>query len=234
MCQLGHFWRNLRQPQKNGIMRGRVFKKNENIAIKVYDSFWGVSVLSCRVDPVCSGRQSRRRRSSQLPLTDCPDSQTELSRMPSPRRSKRWLDCHNLYRSQTRRDGRVMQQSSRGNLMTVSSLSSSPAMNPQCHKTWNRSLLKRSKLFRRWILEGAPLMTRPPKSMIWARETIRVYTVPPVVTALAYSPDGSMLAVSGVREVLLYNTANYELKARLVGKARRIESLTYTDRWQRY
>jgi len=49
-----------------------------------------------------------------------------------------------------------------------------------------------------------------------------------VVTALAYSPDGNTLAVSGVREVLLYDTANYELEARLVGKARRIESLTYT------
>jgi WD40 repeat protein len=54
------------------------------------------------------------------------------------------------------------------------------------------------------------------------------YTVPPVVSAVAYSPDGSTLAVSGFREVLLYDTTNFELKARLVGKAHRIESLTYT------
>ena len=54
------------------------------------------------------------------------------------------------------------------------------------------------------------------------------YTVPPVVSAMTYSPDGSMLAVSGVREVLLYGTKSFELKARLVGKARRIQSIVYT------
>ena len=83
------------------------------------------------------------------------------------------------------------------------------------------------ELFRRWILEGANDDT-PAEVDDMAEGNYPVYTVPPVVTALAYSPDGSTLAVSGVREVLLYDTVNFQLKARLVGKARRIESLTYT------
>jgi WD40 repeat protein len=83
------------------------------------------------------------------------------------------------------------------------------------------------ELLRSWILEGAHDDT-PAEVDDMGEGEYPTYTVPPVVTAVAYSPDGSTLAVSGFREVLLYNTANFELKARLVGKAHRIESLTYT------
>lgn len=80
--------------------------------------------------------------------------------------------------------------------------------------------------FRQWILEGARDDT-PTEVDDLGEGNYPVYTVPPVVSALAYSPDGGTLAVSGVREVLLYDTTHFELKARLVGKARRIQSLTY-------
>ena len=80
--------------------------------------------------------------------------------------------------------------------------------------------------FRQWILEGAQDDT-PTEVDNLGEGNYPVYTVPPVVSALAYSPDGGTLAVSGVREVLLYDTTHFELKARLVGKARRIQSLTY-------
>ena len=83
------------------------------------------------------------------------------------------------------------------------------------------------EMFRRWILEGARDDT-PAEADDMGEGNYPTYTVPPVVTALAYSPDGSTLAVSGFREVLLYDTVNFELKARLVSKAHRIESLTYT------
>lgn len=83
------------------------------------------------------------------------------------------------------------------------------------------------ELFRRWILEGAHDDT-PDEVDDMGKGNYPTYTVPPVVTALAYSPDGSTLAVSGFREILLYNTTSFELKGRLVGKAHRIESLTYT------
>ncbi len=81
-------------------------------------------------------------------------------------------------------------------------------------------------LFRQWILAGAQDDT-PMEVDDLGEGDYPVYTVPPVVSALAYSPDGGTLAVSGVREVLLYDTTHFELKARLVGKARRIQSLTY-------
>ena len=83
------------------------------------------------------------------------------------------------------------------------------------------------KLFRRWILEGA-LDDTPAEVDDMAEGNYPTYTVPPVVSAVAYAPDGKTLAISGFREVLLYDTTNFELKARLVGKAHRIESLTYT------
>ncbi len=83
------------------------------------------------------------------------------------------------------------------------------------------------ELFRRWILEGAQDDT-PAEVDALGDGNYPTYTVPPVVSAIAYSPDGSTLAVSGFREVLLYDTTNFELKARLVGKAHRIQSLTYT------
>ena len=59
-------------------------------------------------------------------------------------------------------------------------------------------------LLRDWVAAGGRNDT-PPE----ARETVSfdkpvVYTQPPVVTALAFSPDGKLLAVSGNREILLH------------------------------
>ncbi len=82
-------------------------------------------------------------------------------------------------------------------------------------------------LFKRWILEGAKDDT--PAEADEMDTEVPTYTVPPVVSAMAYSPDGNVLAVSGVNEVLLYDAKSFELKARLVGKARRIQSIVYAD-----
>lgn len=82
-------------------------------------------------------------------------------------------------------------------------------------------------LFKRWILEGAEDDT--PSDADAMDVELPVYTVPPVVSALAYSPDGLILAVSGVREVLLYDTETFEIEERYVGKARRITSIVYAD-----
>ena len=83
-------------------------------------------------------------------------------------------------------------------------------------------------LFKRWILEGAKDDT--PAEADEMDTEVPTYTVPPVVSAMAYSPDGNVLAVSGVNEVLLYDAKSFELKARLVGKARRIQSIVYADK----
>lgn len=82
-------------------------------------------------------------------------------------------------------------------------------------------------LIRKWILEGAKDDT--PSNADKADEEVPVYTVPPVVSAISYSPDGKTLAVSGVREVLLYDTTDFQIQARLVGEARRIQSIVFTQ-----
>ncbi|GDX40283.1 hypothetical protein LBMAG21_05750 [Armatimonadota bacterium] len=63
----------------------------------------------------------------------------------------------------------------------------------------------------------APSITAPP-----------IYRVPPVVTALLYSPDGSTLAVSGYHEVILHKADMTGTLARLMGKSDRIESIAYS------
>jgi WD40 repeat protein len=55
-----------------------------------------------------------------------------------------------------------------------------------------------------------------------------LYNAPPVVVALAFSPDGNTLAVAGYREVLLHKADGSGLVARLVGKSERIESLAFS------
>lgn len=83
-------------------------------------------------------------------------------------------------------------------------------------------------LISRWIAEGAiddsPAATR---TVIDAAHP-PVYALPPVVTALEYSPDGSLLAVSGFHEILLYKPDGSALVARLVGLSERIQSLQFS------
>jgi len=85
------------------------------------------------------------------------------------------------------------------------------------------------ELFRRWIASGAINDTPPPEADAISPSQPPVYKVPPVISALAYSPDGKTLAVSGYREVLLHKSDGSELINRLVGKSPRIESIVYTS-----
>lgn len=83
-------------------------------------------------------------------------------------------------------------------------------------------------LIRRWIAAGA--VDDTPAS---ARDTIDaehppVYALAPVLTAIDYSPDGTLLAVSGHHEVLLHKADGSELVARLVGLAARIEAVAFS------
>ena len=65
-----------------------------------------------------------------------------------------------------------------------------------------------------------------------ARDTVAgkppVYQLPPVITALAWAPDGSTLAVSGYREVLLHKPDGSGIVGRLVGISDRIQSLVFS------
>jgi len=55
-----------------------------------------------------------------------------------------------------------------------------------------------------------------------------IYHQPPVITALRFSPDGTTLAVSGHREVLLHRADGSRLVKRLPGKAERILSIAFS------
>ncbi|MEX0716168.1 MAG: c-type cytochrome domain-containing protein [Planctomycetaceae bacterium] len=82
----------------------------------------------------------------------------------------------------------------------------------------------------KWIAEGARDDTPAAAIDPVDADHPPVYDAPPVITALAYSPDGKLLAVSGYHEVLLHRTADGdgEPVARLVGRGQRIESLAFS------
>ncbi len=79
-----------------------------------------------------------------------------------------------------------------------------------------------------WIKAGAKDDTP-----VEARDAISVdhppvYAQPPVISALAFSPDGKTLAVSGYREVLIHKADGGELVSRLVGMSERLNAIVFT------
>lgn len=84
------------------------------------------------------------------------------------------------------------------------------------------------ELIARWIREGAANDTPESVEEVVSAENPPRYSRPPVVTALAYSPDSTLLAVSGFNEILLHKADGSELVGRLVGRAQRIDSLTFS------
>jgi len=82
-------------------------------------------------------------------------------------------------------------------------------------------------LFERWIKEGAKDDT-PPEANSFKLSAAPVYTVLPVISCMAFSPDGNVLAVSGYHEVLLHKDDGSEMIARLVGESPRIESVAFS------
>lgn len=82
------------------------------------------------------------------------------------------------------------------------------------------------ELVRRWIREGAK-DDSPADSSDSVPAGPVVYHAPPVITALAISPDGRTVAVSGYREILLHKAAG-GLVARLPGLSERIHTLVFS------
>lgn len=83
-------------------------------------------------------------------------------------------------------------------------------------------------LVRRWITEGAIDDTPENARQRYDQDHPPVYTKPPVITSLDYSPDGSLLAISGFHEVLLQKTDGSGPVSRLVGLSERIESVRFS------
>ena len=82
--------------------------------------------------------------------------------------------------------------------------------------------------FQRWIAAGAVDDTPEVGRDTVAAGKPPVYTIAPAIVAVAYSPDGNLMAVSGYREVLLHKSDGSELVARLVGVSDRIQSIVFS------
>ncbi len=88
-------------------------------------------------------------------------------------------------------------------------------------------------LIRRWIAEGAKDDSLAAGKPAIDADHPPKYETPPVITALDFSPDGKLLAVSGYHEVLLHDAAKLQageesLVRRLVGLSERIESVRFS------
>lgn len=83
-------------------------------------------------------------------------------------------------------------------------------------------------LFRAWIGEGAKDDTPAEARETLSPNTPVSYAQPPVTTSLAFSPDGSTLAVSGYREILLIPAEKTSPSKRLAGLSERIQSIEFS------
>jgi WD40 repeat protein len=88
-------------------------------------------------------------------------------------------------------------------------------------------------LIERWIAEGAKDDTPASAKRKFDMDHPPVYHLPPVITALDFSKDGKLLAVSGFHEVLLHpigpdGAIGEGAVARLVGMSERIESAVFS------
>ena len=83
-------------------------------------------------------------------------------------------------------------------------------------------------VIRRWIEQGAKDDTPENARQRYDMDHPPVYTRPPVISSLDFSPDGAQLAVAGFHEVLLVKADGSERLARLVGVAERVESVRFS------
>ena len=79
-----------------------------------------------------------------------------------------------------------------------------------------------------WIQQGAVDDTPPDAKRHYDLEHPPLYSRPPVISSLDFSPDGKLLAVAGFHEVLLYDQDGAELAGRLIGLSERIQSLRFS------
>jgi len=83
-------------------------------------------------------------------------------------------------------------------------------------------------LIKKWIAAGA-IDDTPANAMAkFDVDNPPLYTLPPVITSLDYSPDGLLLAAAGFHEVLLHKADGSGLVARLIGVSERIESVRFS------
>ncbi len=87
-------------------------------------------------------------------------------------------------------------------------------------------------LLRRWIAEGAVIDASQSRPQ-FSQNNPPVYAMPATISALDASPDGSLIALSGVNETLLLDAAAAQrgervIAGRLIGMSERIESVRFS------
>lgn len=84
------------------------------------------------------------------------------------------------------------------------------------------------ELITRWIAQGAKNDTPKTVKAPINADHPPIYTRPPVITSIDFSPDGTLLAVAGFHEVLLTNPEQGKLIGRLVGLSERVQSVRFS------
>src|ERR1051326_4795232 len=79
-----------------------------------------------------------------------------------------------------------------------------------------------------WIQQGAEDDTPADAKRHYDAEHPPVYSRPPVISSLDYSPDGKLLAIAGFHEVLLYENNGADLAGRLIGLSERVQSVRFS------
>lgn len=87
---------------------------------------------------------------------------------------------------------------------------------------------KQIETIRNWIAQGATDDTPAAAKDDVSTTKPPVYTASPVITALAFSPDSTLLAVSGYHEVVLHKADGSEPAGRLIGRSPRINSIRFS------
>ena len=80
----------------------------------------------------------------------------------------------------------------------------------------------------KWVAEGAIDDTPISAKQLYNMDNPPVYSLPPVISSIDYSPDGSLIAVAGYHEVLLHNTDGSGLAGRLVGLSERVQKVKFS------
>lgn len=83
-------------------------------------------------------------------------------------------------------------------------------------------------LIRKWIEQGAIDDTPENARQRFDKNNPPLYTRPPVITSMEFSPKGDLLAVAGFHEVLLIDATDLTQSGRLIGMSQRIESVSFS------
>ncbi len=85
------------------------------------------------------------------------------------------------------------------------------------------------ELVTRWIREGADDDTPAEAKAPQAPTEPPRYTQAPTITAMSFSPDGTLLAVGGFKEILVHRADGSAIEARLLGRSDKIHSIDFSE-----